>query len=432
MYPAMSGDGRFVSFTTYSPLAPPDTNRVADVFVRDRRAGETSKASLRTDGGEVPHGSGWSVISDDGRYVAFESMAYLLLPSDPDWIDHIYLRDRVARTVSRVSVSSAGVRANAWSRDPAISADGRYVAFASDATNLVVGDTNDRRDVFVHDRVTRTTTRVSVSSSGVQGDEESVQPSISGDGRYVAFLSFARLVPGYDNDWCIFVHDRVERTTVRLAQGDHPAISRDGRWVAYRVGGPKHRIMVADRITGRAFDVSVPVSGGTPDGECWDPPAISADGHTIAFESEATNLVAGDTNDRADIFVREWWLEPPGMTVAGPDRYATAVEASKVGYPSGAASVVIATGENWPDALGGSALAGAVDGPLLLTRATTIPDVTRAEIVRLKAKTAYVLGGAARSRTWLSHNSRRFSGRRTSSSSKAPPATRPPRRSRPR
>ena len=140
-------------------------------------------------------------ISADGRYVAFISDASNLVPGDTNGVTDIFVYDRQTGTIERVSVAADGTQGNGGSCQPSISADGRYVAFSSYASNLVPGDTNGISDVFVYDRQTDTIERVSVAADGTQGNSYSWQPaSISADGRYVAFSSFAsNLVPGDTN-----------------------------------------------------------------------------------------------------------------------------------------------------------------------------------------------------------------------------------------
>jgi Tol biopolymer transport system component len=139
-------------------------------------------------------------INTDGRYVAFASDATNLVPNDTNGVRDVFFHDRQTGATTRVSVDSSGAQANGASGSQAISADGRYVAFQSDATNLVPNDTNTVADVFVHDRQTGTTVRVSVDSSGAQGGGFSSAPAISADGRYVGFDSFNALVPGDTNN----------------------------------------------------------------------------------------------------------------------------------------------------------------------------------------------------------------------------------------
>jgi Tol biopolymer transport system component len=191
-----------------------------DVFVHDHMTGVTTRVSVASDGTQGDGKSGGASISDDGRYVVFSSNATNLVSGDTNnycaWngsnnnCSDVFVHDRVTGETIRVSVTSDGTQGNHDSFSPAISADGRYISFDSIADNLVLGDTNDSSDIFVHDRVTSETTRVSVSSDGIQGNDESQTPSISVDGRYVAFSSWANnLVVGDTNaEPDVFVRDR--------------------------------------------------------------------------------------------------------------------------------------------------------------------------------------------------------------------------------
>src|SRR5690554_6282023 len=176
--PAISADGRYVAFeSSASNLVPGDTNGTLDVFVHDRVTGETTRVSVAFDGIEGEGHSRTPAISADGRYVAFESVATNLVPSYADGRYHVFVHDRVTGETTRVSDAFDGTQGNAHSGHPAISADGRYVAFDSRATNLVPDDTNNAADVFVHDRLTGETTRVSVLSGGAQSDGLSEHPT---------------------------------------------------------------------------------------------------------------------------------------------------------------------------------------------------------------------------------------------------------------
>jgi hypothetical protein len=324
--PSISADGRFVAFWSYaSNLVPGDTNVRDDVFVHDRATGQTSRVSVDSAGVQGNSGSEASSISADGRFVAFKSLASNLVPGDTNGWPDVFVHDRLTGQTSRVSVDSAGVQGNFDSYEPSISADGRFVAFYSIASNLVPGDTNGNWDVFVHDRATGQTTRVSVDSAGVQGNSSSYYPSISADGRFVPFFSHAsNLVPGDTNaSPDVFVHDRSTGTTTRVSvdsagvQGNsssyYPSISADGRFVAFfshagnLVPGDTNAspdVFVHDRATGTTTRVSVDSAGVQGNAYSYDS-SISADGRFVAFYSSAWNLVPGDTNGAYDVFVHD-------------------------------------------------------------------------------------------------------------------------------
>ena len=334
--PSISADGRYVAFESWADnLVPGDTNGSADIFVRDTVANTTTRVSVDSAGVQGDVGSWNPSISGNGRYVAFESNAHNLVPGDTNKEADVFVRDTLAGTTTRVSVDSAGGEGNAWSGGPSISADGRYVAFGSWADNLVPGDTNVWDDVFVRDTLAGTTTRVSVDSAGAEGDGSSVGPSISTDGRYVAFGSSAdNLVPGDTNGTNdVFVRDTVSGTTTRASvdsaglQGDGdsgagygPSISADGRYVAFMsdstnlVSGDTNGTddaFVRDTVANTTTRASVD-SAGLQSNDYSEAPSISGDGGCVAFTSWATNLVPGDTNDAADVFVRGLWLPDTG------------------------------------------------------------------------------------------------------------------------
>ena len=266
-------------------LVTGDTNAAQDVFVRDRVNNTTTRVSLPnladqgSLGSEAENGSWPLTISASGRYVAFSSTATNLVIGDTNALQDIFVHDTQTGTTTRASVpnlsdqGSLGAQATSgFSSWPSISSDGRYVLFRSSAANLVIGDTNGRNDAFVHDMQTRATTRVSVPNLadqgflGAEGDSSSatMNLSISSDGRYVAFASDStNLVTGDTNAaQDIFVHDTQTGTTIR---------------------------------------VNMDSAGTESDGDSHSA-FISADGRYVAFISDATNLVAGDTNAVGDIF----------------------------------------------------------------------------------------------------------------------------------
>jgi len=315
--PTISADGRFVAFTgVASNLVAGDANGLWDVFVHDRATGETSRVSLGTAGTDGDGNSAEPSMSADGRFVTFRSDATNLVPGDGNAITDVFVRDRSTGVTTRASVDSAGVQANGGSDAAVISADGRSIAFRSVATNLVTGDTNGFTDVFVHDRETGATTRVSVATSGAQGDRSSVDPAISADGRFVAFDSDATsfVLGDADGDFDVYVHDRVTGTT-ELASADSAgvpgnaysavsAISADGRHVTFAseatnlVADDTNGVFdtfAHDRFSGVTTRVSVTLAGEQGNFASLFS-AISADGSFVAFNSGATNLVPGDTN----------------------------------------------------------------------------------------------------------------------------------------
>jgi Tol biopolymer transport system component len=330
-YSSISADGRFVAFASpASNLVPGDTNGTWDVFVHDRQLGTTERVSVATGGAEGNGDSLVPSISADGRFVAFESQASNLVAGDTNGAPDIFVRDRQSGTTERVSVATGGAEGSDGSYNPSISPDGRFVAFESDASNLVPGDTNNLPDVFVRDRQSGTTERVSVTTSGAEVNGPSLSASISAEGRFVAFESFAsNLVAGDTNGaWDIFVHDRQSGTTERVSVGTggtqgngdsyYPTISADGHFLAFTseasnlVAGDTNVSFdefVHDRQTGTTERVSVATGGAQGNGNSggYYPASvsISADGRFVAFASDASNLVAGDTNGLGDILVRD-------------------------------------------------------------------------------------------------------------------------------
>jgi archaellum component FlaF (FlaF/FlaG flagellin family) len=320
-----SADGRYVAFASYaSNLVPGDTNGVRDVFVYDRQTDTIERVSFAADGTQGNGGSGAVSISDDGRYVAFESQANNLVPGDTNAMSDVFVYDRQTDMIERVSVATDGTQGDGKSYSTRISADGRYVAFYSNASNLVPGDTNGTWDAFVYDRQTDTIERVSLASDGTQGNGSSSYPSISDDGRYVAFGSSAsNLVPGDTNGhWDVFVYDRQTDTIERVSlasdgtqanDGVLPTypISADGRYVAFQswasnlVPGDTNGmpdVFVYDRQTDTIERVSL-ASDGTQANHLSAVSSISVDGRYVAFNSFASNLVPGDTNGVEDAFL---------------------------------------------------------------------------------------------------------------------------------
>src|SRR5687768_12487085 len=286
--PAISGDGRFVTFVSLGDnLVPDDTNGFADTFVHDRLTNITERVSASSREREGNEHSGligvaaYPAISADGRLVAFVSQADNLVSGDRNVNADVFVRDRLLGTTERVSVNSAGEEADTAGEGPAISADGRFGAFQSQAQNLVPGGNPFLfvDQVYVHDRETATTEIMSVNDAGEAGNSLSVQADISADGRFVVFSSFAdNLVPGPQSSGLqVYLRDRVTGTIERISEnaagepGDgssvDPTISLDGRFVAFQTnsgnligdGDHESHILVKDRVTGAFERVSAKI-----------------------------------------------------------------------------------------------------------------------------------------------------------------------------
>lgn len=314
---ALSLGGRYAAFMSDATnLVPGDTNDRNDVFVRDRQTGQTTRVSVDSSGvqGNEHSGMGGVAMTPDGRYVAFASVA-TNFGGAPFVFEGIFVHDRQTGQTSYVSRSTTGASHDFYCLFPAISADGRHVAFCSLADNLVPSDTNGW-DYFVHDELNGTTVRVNVDSAGAQANEGSVpgQCGISADGRFVAFNSFASNLVANDTNATrdTFVRDLSMGTTVRAnldssgaqangGSGHDAAISADGRYVAFESAANNLTpgdangfadVFVRDTISAATSIVSLASSGAQGDSNSWMP-SISSDGRYVSFGTDATNLVPG-------------------------------------------------------------------------------------------------------------------------------------------
>jgi len=328
--PSLSADGRSVVFESAAPaLVASDSNGVSDVFRRDLEGGQTVRLSLSSAGEQGNAGSFSPMVSGDGRLVVFESLASNLVAGDTNGLSDIFGFDQTAGTVSAVSASPAGATGNGASSHPSLSRNGQLAAFCSRASDLVPDDTNGTPDVFVRDLTKSETTRVSLSNSGSETSGECWHSALSGDGRFVAFRSAAPdLVDGDSNGAAdVFVRDRQTGQTTRVSVsssgrqadgasgGNGVAISDDGRLVGFDSAATNlvaedtngaSDVFVHDRQTGETKRASVNSSGGQGGGDSGrSGVAISADGRWVAFESRAPDLVPGDTNGVGDIFVHD-------------------------------------------------------------------------------------------------------------------------------
>ena len=327
--PAISSDGRFVVFVSEATnLVRHDTNGAADVFIKNRASGTIRRVSVSSTWKQA---RGWSQlqpsISAQGRYVAFSSTAANLVPGDTNKITDVFVRDRVARTTERVSVSTGGQQADdgSYLLHPSLSSDGRFVVFSSNADNLVPGDTNSAGDVFIRDRVAQTTRRVSVTSAGGQAPGEAWSAGISANGRFVTFSTGEALVPQDTNGtWDVYLWNQRTHRTERVSIGNAgvqgngsslevAGVSSNGRYVAFTSDATNLtpepasglQLFLRDRSAGTTEMVSVNDSDAPALTDGVELDSISAEGRYVTFSTDASNLVPGDTNNTWDVFVRD-------------------------------------------------------------------------------------------------------------------------------
>jgi Concanavalin A-like lectin/glucanases superfamily/PA14 domain/FG-GAP-like repeat/RTX calcium-binding nonapeptide repeat (4 copies)/WD40-like Beta Propeller Repeat len=261
--PSISADGRYVAFYSYATNLVGDTNGTADIFLYDLDLETTKLISANSSGIQANGASFDPIISANGRYIAFRSAATNLVAGDTNNVEDIFVHDRLTSTTKRVNVSNTNIQANGSSYYYSISGDGRYIVFQSNASNLVTGDNNDSSDVFVYDQNTSTTKRISIGNNNSDSNGASFDPSISDDGRYIVFISGAANLAAGDNNYLddVFIYDQVAQTTSIITN-----------------------------------------NGVQPNGFSYAP-KISADGRYITFASWANNLVPDDNNLNIDVFV---------------------------------------------------------------------------------------------------------------------------------
>ncbi len=330
--PSISADGRYVCFTSFATNLVSGGTTGSHIYVRDTLNNTTNIVSVNPAGLPANGISDSSAISGDGQIIAFRSSATDLVLTATSG-SQVFARNMTSGTTVLVSTPDGVTSSNGSSGQlqQGVSADGRYVGFSSNASNLVAGDTNGTYDVFLRDLQTSTTERVSVGAGGVQGNGDSYSSVMSSDGRYVAFSSTAsNLVTGDTNGHTdVFLRDRQLGTTTRISvdssgkqgnlssgtgNGWGVSISGDGRYVAFQslsdnlIGANKDKngvedVFLKDRTTGKTTMISV-TSAGSPANGASGGAFLSADGRYVSFFSLAANLVAGDTNGYQDVFVR--------------------------------------------------------------------------------------------------------------------------------
>lgn len=330
-YPSISADGRYVSFDSkVAALAPNDANSNCDAYLQDRQTGVTVRISSNAAGQAANGLSAMTAVAEDGSSVAYMSEASDIVPGDTNAATDIFVYDRQTGGTKRISVSSAGEQGNGPASFPGISADGRYVAFQSAATNLVPDDTNGAADIFVHDRVSGATQRVSLTSDGTQLLDDALYPFFAASGRYVTFSSEADNLPqpGPQYHHRIYIRDLeagvTELVSVApdgtiphwLSNASFSSVSADGRYVAFDADASS-LIVLRDRVANTTEIVSRTDNGDVPDfGESADP-YISSDGGFVVFESNAFDLIPGSPT--RDEYFMDIYLSDRGLAESQPD-----------------------------------------------------------------------------------------------------------------
>jgi Tol biopolymer transport system component len=331
---ALSADGRWVAFTA----APPGADSVQgydDLYLYDRETGALTPITQSPAGDPSNGWAGAPSMTPDGGVIAFYAWANNLVPGDTNAVQDAFVYDRRRGELTRISVGPGGVQANDRAGDgsgaatPSLSADGRWVAFHSAATNLVPDDTNGQTDIFLYDRQTGTNVRVVLGPEGTQPNGDVSHPVLSADGNLLLFQARATnldpSVPRLENLGItqIYLLDRGTGAATLISRGPdgrpgdgdstQPALSGDGRYLVYTShatnlvagdGNDAADILLLDRETGVTQRVSVS-SSGTQANRGASSPSISLDGRYISFAAEASNLVSGDGNGAADIFLHD-------------------------------------------------------------------------------------------------------------------------------
>ncbi|MEE1609735.1 hypothetical protein [Microvirga sp. CF3016] len=322
--PRFSPDGQYVTFMTgASNLVAGDTNNRFDILRKDLTTGEITRLSLTEQDEEANDGSYQAQFSPDGHYVIFSSDASNLVAGDTNGQRDIFRKNLDTQAITRLSTAVDGAQATGYSSNPAISQDGRFVVFESTASDLVAGDTNNRTDIFLKNLDTQAITRVSTAADGTQANNGSTNAQVSSDGRYVVFESSAsNLVAGDTNDRAdIFLKDLTTGEITRLStaadgtQADDTSnnarLSPDGRYVVFTSGasnlvaggtnGNDH-IFVKDLTTGSVTLLSAAVDGAQANAASYTA-QFSPDGRFVVFSNEASNLAPADSNNQADLFL---------------------------------------------------------------------------------------------------------------------------------
>ncbi len=320
--PALSIDGRYLAFCSlFDQIVPGDDNRRSDIFRLDRITGEMIGISLNPSGIPGNNSSYQPSISADGRYIAFESSASDLVNGDGNEKYDIFIRDVETGKTELISSSIFGTSGNGDSRYPSISADGRFVAFYSGSSDLVAGDTNNQIDIFLHDSLSGEMSLISIATNGSQTNADSKYPSISPDGNWIAYTSWATNLVTEDQDSYsdIYLYDRHSGETILVSNvvGNKPvgssiipSVSNNGRYVTFTStaafspldDNTYEDVYLYDRLNQKTVLISQALDGSAGNGASHLG-AISTDGCMITFDSHASDLTVNDANGYRDIFV---------------------------------------------------------------------------------------------------------------------------------
>jgi Tol biopolymer transport system component len=344
--PVFSPDGTKIAFRSMaSNLGPLDSNETSDVYLRDLSTGTTTLVSVNSAGNNSGNGHSWKpVYSPDGHKIAFESYATNFGPTDTSMCDDgnpngpyncqdLYVRDLTTGTTDLVSVDAAGTNSgDGWSRDAVFSADSASIAFDTMAGNLGAGDANANWDVYVRNLTVPATYLVSVNAAGTDGGNDySVLPVWSPDGNKIAYMSAASDLGPVDEpddrDQDVYLRDLATGTTSLVstnvdgtdggnAHSLDPRFSPDSNQIAFLssatdLGFPDDNgyyggdVFIRNLTTGTLTLVSVNAAGtGTGNARSYGP-QFDPSGHRLLFVSAASDLVANDTNDKVDVYVRD-------------------------------------------------------------------------------------------------------------------------------
>jgi Tol biopolymer transport system component len=326
--PAASADGRFIAYdsgqpellgTTAPACGASAAGRCHDVFVRDTRMHTTTRVSVSSAGVAGNGVSSRPSMSSDGRYVVFQSTATNLVADDTNRAPDVFVRDLVGGTTTRISLGAAGRQADRGATGGVISADGRTVAFESASANIARGVAGGTPHIYVRNLVTGATVLASASDAGAPANADSSSPSLSADGRLVAFESSAsNIAPGADGRRIAFVRDLAARSTIvvsKLATGEvttgfSPVLSAGGERVAFHSitspasGVRRETLFVGDLAAQTTFAVATSCRTKDAGDTCWRGAAFSSDGNLIAFASNVA-FSAKDRNATWDVFVRD-------------------------------------------------------------------------------------------------------------------------------